>query len=189
MMERQLSVIARLIDDLLDLSRINTGKFELRMERVELASIIHQALETCRPMTECSSHELTVRLPPQSIYLNADAVRLTQMFINLLNNSCKYSEPGGKIRLTAERQGSDVVVSVRDTGIGIPPDKLESIFEMFSQVDQSLERSQGGLGIGLTLTRRLVELHVGWWRCTAAESPLTARESARVVSSLSVCQS
>jgi PAS domain S-box-containing protein len=161
MMERQLNQMVRLVDDLMDLNRINRGKLELRKERVELASIVHQAVETIRPMAACVNHEIDVTLPTKPIYLDADIVRLTQVLINLLNNSCKYCEPGGKISLTAEGQGSDVVLSVKDNGIGIPSDKLESIFEMFSQVDSTLERSQGGLGIGLTLVRRLVELHGG----------------------------
>ncbi len=161
MMERQLNQMVRLIDDLLDVSRISSGKLELRNERVELASIIHHAVEAIRPLAVCGSHEITVTLPPEPIYLYADAARLQQVFSNLLNNSCKYSEAHGKIGVTAELQGSDVVVTVKDTGIGIPTDKLDSIFQMFSQVDQSLERSKSGLGIGLTLVKRLVELHGG----------------------------
>ncbi len=137
------------------------SKIDLRRERVELASVIYQAVETCRPAVECAKHELTVTLPPQPVYLHADPVRLAQVFSNLLNNSCKYSEPEGRISLTVERQGSDVVAAVKDTGVGIPGDMLPNIFEMFTQVDQSLERSQGGLGIGLTLVRRLVEMHSG----------------------------
>ena len=159
--ERQLGQLVRLIDDLLDASRISRGKLELRRERVELAPIIHQAVETCRPMAECANHEVTVTLPPQPVYLDADPVRLSQVVCNLLNNACKFVGQGGRISLTAERHDNDVVIAVKDNGIGIPPDKLDCIFEMFSQVDQSLERSHGGLGIGLTLARRLVELHGG----------------------------
>jgi signal transduction histidine kinase len=128
---------------------------------VELASILHQSVEACRPLAESAKHEVSVTLPPQPIYLHADPVRLAQVFSNILNNACKYTEPGGKIWLTAERQGSDVVVTVKDTGLGIPPDKLASVFEMFAQIDRTLERSQGGLGIGLTLVKRLVEMHDG----------------------------
>ena len=153
--------MVRLVDDLLDVSRITRGKLELRKERVELASVIHQSVEACRPLAEGAKHELNVSLPPEPIYLHADSVRLAQVFSNLLNNACKYTEPGGRIWLTAERQGSDVVVNVKDTGLGIPSDKLASIFEMFTQIDRSLERSQGGLGIGLTLVKRLVEMHGG----------------------------
>ena len=161
MMERQVAHMVRLIDDLLDVSRVSRGKLELRRGPVELATVIHQAVETCRPMCEGTKHEVTVTLPPEPVYLNADSVRLSQVFGNLLSNACKFTEPGGRIWLTAEWQGSDIVASVRDTGIGLPPDKVESIFEMFSQVDKTLERSQTGLGIGLTLAKRLVELHGG----------------------------
>jgi PAS domain S-box-containing protein len=160
-MERQLGQLARLVDDLIDVSRISRNKIELRKERAELASIIHQSVEACRPQAEFEDHQLTVTLPPQPIYLHADPVRLAQVFSNILNNACKYTEPGGKIWLTAERQGSEVAVKVKDTGLGIPPDKLNSVFEMFTQIDRTLERSQGGLGIGLTLVKRLVEMHDG----------------------------
>ncbi len=160
-MERQLGQLVRLVDDLIDVSRITRNKIELRKERVELASIIHQSVEACRPLAECASLEVNVALPPQPIYTHADPARLAQVFSNLLNNACKYTEPGGKIWLTAERQGSYVVVKVKDTGLGIPPDKLGSVFEMFTQINRTLERSQGGLGIGLTLVKRLVEMHDG----------------------------
>jgi CheY-like chemotaxis protein len=122
---------------------------------------VHQAVETIRPLAADSKHEVTVTLPPEPIYLHADPIRLAQVFSNLLNNSCKYTEPGGRIWLTAERQGSDVVVSVKDTGVGIPRDKLNSIFELFTQVDRSLDRLHEGLGIGLSLVKRLVGLHDG----------------------------
>jgi PAS domain S-box-containing protein len=160
-MERQMCHLVRLVDDLIDVSRITRSRIELRGERVDLASIIHQSVEACRPLAESARHEVTVTLPPQSIYLQADPVRLVQVFSNILNNACKYTEPGGKIWFSAERQGSDVVVKVKDTGVGIPPDKLVSVFEMFTQIDRSLERSQGGLGIGLALVKRLVEMHGG----------------------------
>ena len=160
-LDRQLGQMVRLIDDLLDLSRITRSKLELRKGCVELASVIHHSVEVCHPLVERAKHELSVSLPPEPIYLHADPARLAQVFGNLLNNACKYTEPGGRIWLTAERQGSVVVVSVKDTGLGIPPDKLASIFEMFTQIDRSLERSQGGLGIGLTLVKRLVEMHGG----------------------------
>lgn len=160
-MERQIDQMVRLVDDLLDVSRISRGKIDLRRELVELALVISQAVETSRPTVERAGHELTVTLPPQPVYLHADPVRLAQVFSNLLNNACKFSEPNGRISLTAEQQGSDVVVSVKDTGVGIPPEMLPKIFEMFAQVDRSLERSQGGLGIGLTLARQLVEMHGG----------------------------
>jgi PAS domain S-box-containing protein len=160
-MERQLSQMARLVDDLLDVSRITRNKIELRKERVELASVMQQSVEACRPLAESASHQVNVTVPPEPIYLDADPVRLIQVFSNILNNACKYTEPCGRIWLSAERQGSDVVVKVKDTGMGIPSDKLGRIFEMFMQVDRTLERSQSGLGIGLTLVKRLVEMHDG----------------------------
>jgi len=160
-MDRQLGQMVRLVDDLLDLERITHNRLELRNARIELAPVIHQAVQTARTLAESSGHEMQVIVPAEPIYLHADAVRLTQVFGNLLNNACKYTEPGGKIRLTAERQGGEAVVSVRDTGTGIPPDKLDSIFDMFAQVDRPLERSRGGLGIGLTLVKQLVHMHGG----------------------------
>ena len=159
--ERQLAHLVRLVDDLLDMSRISRGKLELRREHIELASVIHQAVETCRPMAEAASQEVTVTLPAQSIYLNADPVRLSQVVSNLLNNASKFAGQRGRINLTVSRRDRDVEITVKDDGIGIPPAMLNAIFEMFLQVDQSLERSQSGLGIGLTLARRLVELHNG----------------------------
>jgi PAS domain S-box-containing protein len=161
MIERQLGQMVRLIDDLLDVSRITRGRLELRKERVELAAVIKSAVDTSRPLIEAAGHELDVTLPPVPIYLDADPVRLAQVFSNLLNNAARYMNRGGRIWLTATDRGEEVVVSVRDTGIGIPVEALATIFDMFTQVDQSLEQSQGGLGIGLTLVKRLVELHGG----------------------------
>ena len=161
MMERQLTQMVRLVDDLLDVSRISSGKLELKRERVPLRAVVNSAVETSRPLIEQMGHELTVKLPKQSVVVEADLTRLAQVFLNLLNNAAKYSEQGGHIWLTAERQGSDVVVSVKDKGIGIAADQLPQIFEMFSQVNRSLEKAQGGLGIGLSLVKRLVEMHGG----------------------------
>jgi CheY-like chemotaxis protein/two-component sensor histidine kinase len=160
-LDRQGQLMARLLDDLLDVSRISLNKLELRTERVELAAVCDAALETSRPVIEAGSHELTVTLPPEPIHLEADPVRLAQVFANLLNNAAKYTEEGGRIRLTAERQGSDVIVSVKDSGIGIAAEMLPRIFEIFSQAKPALVRSQGGLGIGLSLAKGLVELHGG----------------------------
>jgi len=160
-MERQLHQMTRLIDDLLDTGRISQGKLDLRRKQVELASVIHQAVEAYRPAIESARQEIVVTLPHRPAYLDADSMRLAQVFGNLLSNASKYSDPGSRIALTAEQQGGDVVVSVKDTGIGIPSGMLETIFDMFTQVDQSLERTRGGLGIGLTLVRQLVELHGG----------------------------
>ncbi|HEV2855287.1 MAG TPA: PAS domain S-box protein [Thermoanaerobaculia bacterium] len=161
MMDRQLSHMVRLIDDLLDVSRISRNKMELRRSRVLLADVVSSAVETARPVLEAAGHELTVSLPPEPVHLDADLTRLAQVFGNLLNNSAKYTERGGHIWLTATRQGDQVSVAVRDTGIGIPAFALPSIFDMFSQVDRSIERSTGGLGIGLALVKGLVEMHGG----------------------------
>ena len=160
-MERQLGHLVRLVDDLLDISRVTQGKVQLRKERVELAAVVQNAVELSRPVMEAQSHELTVTLSPEPVHLEADPTRLAQVFTNLLDNAAKYSEKGGRIWLSAERQGAEVVVSVRDTGIGIASEHLPRIFEMFSQVTPALERSHGGLGIGLALVRGLVELHGG----------------------------
>lgn len=158
---RQLTVMVRLIDDLLNVSRISRNKLEICKERVELVAVVESAVEGSRPLIQQCGHELTVSLPPQPVPLNADPIRLAQVFVNLLNNAAKFTKRRGHIWLTAERQGSDAVVSVRDNGIGIPGDMLSRIFDMFTQVNESREQSQGGLGIGLTLVRRLVEMHDG----------------------------
>ncbi len=159
--ERQVRQMSRLVDDLLDISRITSGKITLQRNRVSLNTVVTDAVESSRPLIEASLHNLTVTLPPEPIFLDADAIRLVQVFSNLLTNAAKYTEKGGHIWLTAEPQNGDVVVSVVDTGIGIAPKHLPQIFEMFSQVAPALERSQGGLGIGLSLVRGLVELHGG----------------------------
>ena len=160
-MERQLEQLVRLVDDLLDLSRITHNRIELRKRHVELASVIRQAALAAQPLAEAARQTLDVNVPDEPIHLHADPVRLTQVFGNLLNNSCKYTPPGGAIRVTVHRDGDDAVVTISDTGIGIPADKLDMIFDMFTQVDRSREQSQGGLGIGLTLVKRLVEMHGG----------------------------
>lgn len=142
-MDRPLGQMSRLIDDLLDVSRISRGRIELKRERVELASVVYQAVEACRPLAEYHKHEVNVALPTEPILLRADPVRLAQLFGNLLNNACKYTEPSGRIWLSAQlvsggRQPPEVVVKVKDTGMGIPLDKLDSIFGMFTQVDRTL---------------------------------------------------
>jgi PAS domain S-box-containing protein len=161
MMERQLVQMVRLVDDLLDISRITRNKVELRKQRVELASILHHAIEMCQVFIQNSEHRIELNLPPEPIYLNADPVRLAQVFSNLLNNACKFTDSKGRIELTALRAGNDALVTVKDNGIGIPPEMLPKVFEMFTQINSSLERTQGGLGIGLTLVQRLVEMHGG----------------------------
>jgi PAS domain S-box-containing protein len=161
MMNRQVSQIVRLIDDLLDMSRISRGKIELKKERIELASVVHHAVEAVRPLCGGMDHELTVTIPPQPIFLNGDATRLAQVVGNLLNNACKFTPRDGRIWLTVEREGPRAIIRVRDTGIGIAAEQLSGIFKMFTQIDTSLERTQGGLGIGLTLVKNLVEMHDG----------------------------
>jgi CheY-like chemotaxis protein len=161
MMERQMRHMVRLVDDLLDVSRITRGKLELRKQRVDLAAVVRTAVEASRPLIEAAGHHLTITLPPQPLFVDGDPVRLAQVFANLLNNAAKYTERGGRIWLTAERQGSDAVVSVRDTGLGIPREMLGKVFELFTQVERTLEKAQGGLGIGLTLVWRLTEMHGG----------------------------
>jgi PAS domain S-box-containing protein len=158
--DRQVRLMARLLDDLLDVSRISHNKPELRTERVDLVTVIEAAVETSRPVIEAGRHELTVTLPSAPIPLDADPVRLAQVFSNLLNNAARYTEDGGHIRVSAERQGDDVIVTVKDTGIGIASELLPHIFEIFSQARPAPE-SQGGLGIGLSLVKGLVELHGG----------------------------
>ena len=160
-LERQLSQLVRLVDDLIDVNRITRGKIELKREKVELTEVLEQAIETSRPLAACRQHSINVTMAAEPIYLDGDRVRLVQIFANLLSNACKYTDKPGRITIVVERHGSDAVVRVADTGIGIPPDKLESVFDMFAQFSQISEPAQGGLGIGLTLVKRLVEMHGG----------------------------
>jgi PAS domain S-box-containing protein len=160
--ERQLVQMVHLVDDLLDVSRITQGKVELRRERVDVASIVATAIETSRPLIDASRHELTVRLPVAgSLLVHGDVTRLCQIVANVLNNAAKYTPDGGRIEVAAERDAGWAAISVKDSGVGIPPDMLPRVFDMFAQIDRSLERSQGGLGIGLALVKRLVEMHGG----------------------------
>lgn len=161
MMERQLKQMVRLVDDLLDVSRIATGKLELHKERVELASVVRDAVEASRALIEGGGHQLTIALPSDPVLLDADPARLAQVFLNLLNNAAKYSESCGNIRLSARLDGSEVEVSVQDHGIGILAAKLPYIFDAFVQVDTSWQRTQGGMGIGLSLVKKFIELHGG----------------------------
>ncbi|MCA1705262.1 MAG: response regulator, partial [Actinobacteria bacterium] len=151
----------RLVDDLLDVSRITKGKIELRKQRVELAAVVNSAVEASRPLIEKWGHGLTITIPPQPVQIDVDPTRMAQVLSNLLNNAAKYMDQGGRILVIAERQSGHVLIRVKDTGIGIPTETLPRIFDMFMQVDRSLERSEGGLGIGLTLVQRLVEMHGG----------------------------
>jgi CheY-like chemotaxis protein len=149
------------VDDLLDVSRITRGKIRLLQEPVVLTAIVSRALEITQPLLKVRGHELTVNMPDSPPVVLGDPVRLAQVVGNLLNNAAKYTPDGGRIWLTVEGEGDEVLLRVRDTGIGIPQDMLASVFELFTQVECSLDRSHGGLGIGLTLVRQLVELHGG----------------------------
>ena len=159
--ERQLNQMVRLVDDLLDVNRITHDRLELRRSEVDLASVVQQAVEVARPLIDAADQELIIDLPEEPVHLNADGARLAQVFGNLLNNSCKYTRPNGTITMSAKRVDHEVLVTVKDNGAGIPRDKIDSIFDMFMQVDRNSERSQEGLGIGLTLVKRLVEMHGG----------------------------
>ncbi len=160
-MDRQVNQLVRLVDDLMDMSRITRGKIELRKETVDLADVIAAAVETSRPLIDAAKHEFAVSLPPERLLLDADGMRLAQVFANLLNNAARYTDPGGRIAIAARREGDSVIVSVSDTGVGIPADSLSRVFDMFVQADARDSRSQTGLGIGLTLVRSLVEMHGG----------------------------
>ncbi len=160
-MERQIRHMVHLIDDLLDISRVSRGKVELKKERVAVQSLVESALETSRPLIEVAQHELSVQLPQDVLILEADPTRLSQVLSNLINNSAKYTPNGGRIEVSAERQGLQAVLQVADNGVGIPEDMLPKVFDIFTQVGQSLDRAQGGLGIGLSLVKRLVEMHGG----------------------------
>ncbi|MGZ5051458.1 MAG: PAS domain S-box protein [Methylobacter sp.] len=166
--DRQVSHMARLLDDLLDVARIMQGKIRLQMERIELTDVINNAVETSRPLIESRNQELTISKPTIPQWVDGDRVRLAQVLSNLLNNAAKYTDEGGKIMLIVTQQSSTAVIEVKDTGIGIAPDILPQIFDLFTQADHSLAHSQGGLGIGLTLVRQLVEKHGG---TVAAASP------------------
>ncbi len=160
-MERQLGQLVRLTDDLLDVSRIARNKLELRRQQVDLRIVLQHALESTRPLIDASDHTLTLDLPAEPVWLDADLARLAQAFANLLNNAAKYTPRGGRIRVCATVDAHEVAIAVADSGIGIPESMLPRIFDMFTQLDDSRDRAQGGLGIGLTLVRRLVELHGG----------------------------
>lgn len=168
MMDRQLSHLVRLIDDLLDVSRISLGRLELRKSHLEVRTIIDTAVEGSKPFVESRKHSLTVGIPDEPIFIFGDLTRLAQVVSNLINNSCKYTPEGGHIQVRISRLPNLVSIQVQDDGLGIPPEMLDKIFEMFGQVNRTLDRAQGGLGIGLALVRKLVELHGG---TVQAESP------------------
>ena len=161
MMERQVNHLVRLVDDLMEVSRISSGKIELRRELVEVASIVRSAIEASRPLIDDAQQNLLTSIPSGSLILDADPVRMAQVLANLLNNASKYTPSGGRIWLRVLQEGAEVSISVRDDGAGIPVEMLSRVFELFTQVEQGKDRARGGLGIGLTLVKSLVELHGG----------------------------
>jgi len=160
-MDRQMSHLVRLVDDLLEVSRITRGQVELRREQVRLDAAIHGAIETSEPVIRAGNHRLIVSFPDEPLLLDADPVRLAQIFGNLLNNAAKYSEKGGRIEITARRDGEEALVTIRDSGDGIAPEQVPKLFEIFTRGERSARRNQSGLGIGLALVRRLTEMHGG----------------------------
>ena len=177
-LDRQINHMVRLVDDLMEVSRISRGKIELRKETLDLATVIAAAVETSRPLIDAAKHQLTVALPPRPLVVEGDAMRLAQVFSNLLNNAVKYTDAGGRISIVARLEGNSAVVTVTDTGIGISPAALPNVFEMFVQADARDSRAQTGLGIGLTIVRSLLEMHGG---SVAAHSPGTGQGSEFVV--------
>lgn len=174
MMERQVNHMVRLVDDLLEISRITRGSIDLQLAPVSVPALINSAIETSRPAIEGSGHTLALQLPEQPLYVEGDSVRLAQVLSNLLNNAAKYTDAGGRIEIEAWHDEAGVIIEVRDSGVGIPPEMLPRVFDMFTQVHDTSSRSQGGLGIGLTLVRSLIEMHGG---SVAAASDGTGRGS------------
>ena len=175
--ERQVGQLVRIVDELLEVSRITTGRIQLHQERIALSVVVENAMATVRSLIDQRKHELTVSLPTQATWVHADAVRLEQVVVNLLTNAAKYTDPGGHIWLTLQQEGEEAVLRVRDSGVGIAPEVLPRIFDLFTQAERSLDRSQGGLGIGLALVQRLVEMHGG----TVAASSVLGKGSEFVV--------
>lgn len=166
--DRQVGLMARLVDDLLDISRITKGKLRLTKEPVELRIVVNHATETVRPLMVARMHDFSVSLPTKPIWVEADPARIEQVVVNLLNNAAKYTDTGGLIRITVSQEEDEAVIRVRDNGVGIAPELLPQVFELFTQVDGSLGRSYGGLGIGLALARNLVEMHNGRLQASSA---------------------
>jgi signal transduction histidine kinase len=177
-MERQVQHMVRLVDDLLDVSRITRGKIELRKEAIEITSLVQRSVEAIEPQAKTNGLSLRLSLPTEPVVVTADSTRLDQVMINLLNNALKFTPSGGVIEVHVVLQGRDLLISVRDTGVGIEPELLPEIFEPFPQGSRTLDRSQGGLGIGLTLVRTLVEMHSG---TVTAQSAGTGQGSEFVV--------
>ena len=175
--ERQVGQLAKIVDELLEVSRITTGRIQLHQEPIAVGVLVENAVATVRSLFDQRKHELTVSLPAKAIWLHADAARLEQVVVNLLTNAAKYTDSGGKVWLTVQQEGEEAVLRVRDTGVGIAPEILPRIFDLFTQAERSLDRSQGGLGIGLALVQRLVEMHGG----TVAASSVLGQGSEFVV--------
>lgn len=180
MMDRQMVHLVRLIDDLLDVSRVSQGKIGLRKERISVDSVIRSAIEASRPLIQASRHTLDVGLPDEALWLDADPTRMSQVIANLLNNAAKYTPPGGRIEISARRIAGNVLIEVSDNGIGIPREKQLGVFQLFSQVDSHLDHAQGGLGIGLALVRQLVALHGGTVDVSSAGAGEGSRFTVRI---------
>jgi PAS domain S-box-containing protein len=180
MMDRQLTHMVRLVDDLLDVSRVSRGKLELRPQPVTVAQVLSDALETCQPALAAAGHTLAVELPPQELTVQGDLTRLAQVFSNLLNNATKYTPPGGRIAVRAWRDGDSAVVEVKDDGSGIAAEVLPNVFELFAQGETVTQAGQGGLGIGLWLVKRLVELHHGGIEASSAGKGLGSTFTVRL---------
>ncbi|MDM9644800.1 response regulator [Rhizobium sp. S163] len=174
MMDRQLVHLVRLIDDLLDVSRVSQGKIELRRNKIRIDEVFRSAIEASRPTIDAASHSFASHVPDEPIWIEADETRISQVVSNLLNNAAKYTPPGGRIVLSARNLENEVVIDVEDNGVGIPPEKRGDVFRLFSQIDDHLQRAQGGLGIGLALVQQLVTMHGGSVESTA---PLTGTGS------------
>ena len=180
-MDRQLAHLVRLIDDLLDVSRVRHGKIELRKERIEAAAVVRNAVEATRPLIDSSGHSLKIDLPSEPVWIEADLTRLSQVVANLLNNAAKYTPPNGQMRLSVYVDGSELVVDVTDSGVGIPLEMQSKVFELFTQIgNTSFDRSQGGLGIGLALVKQLVELHDGTVSAKSAGAEKGSKFSVRI---------
>lgn len=180
MMDRQLIHLVRLIDDLLDVSRVSQGKIELRREAASISEIVRSATETSRPLIENGDHKLTIDMPGEELWVDGDRIRLSQALSNLLNNAAKYTPSGGQVALVVKREGAHVVIRVTDNGVGIPEDMQSKVFQLFTQVDDQLQRSQGGLGIGLALVRQLVEMHGGTVDAFSAGSGMGSHFTLRI---------
>lgn len=184
MMERQVGQLVHLIDDLMDLSRINAGKIVLLKAKLRVSDVIQDAVDTSRPQIDMRQHTLVLDMPAEPVWIDADRTRLVQIFANLLNNAAKYTKPGGRIRVAVQRHASDVEVAIEDNGVGIAPDLLTRVFDMFAQVNSSLQNSQGGLGIGLSITRRLAEMHGGSITATSGGDGMGSRFAVRLPAAL-----